>query len=49
MSDAPKKCAHASCSCTVPAGQKFCCQMCEDSKDVTDLSCDCKHPGCSEM
>jgi hypothetical protein len=45
MSDA-KKCAHASCSCVCNDGKKYCSQLCEDSKDVTDLKCDCKHPGC---
>jgi len=41
-----KKCAHASCTCIVPEGQKYCSEICEDSTDVTELSCDCKHPGC---
>jgi hypothetical protein len=43
----PKKCAHTSCSCTVPEGQKYCSQMCEDSKGFMTLKCDCKHPSCS--
>jgi hypothetical protein len=42
-----KKCAHTACSCTVPDGKKYCSQMCEDSKSVTSLKCDCKHPACS--
>ena len=42
-----KKCAHASCSCLVTDGKKYCSQMCEDSKGVTELACDCKHPGCT--
>ena len=42
-----KKCAHASCSCMVSDGKKYCSQMCEDSKGVTELACDCKHPGCT--
>jgi hypothetical protein len=45
MSEA-KKCAHVSCSCICSDGKKFCSQLCEDSKGVTDLKCDCKHPGC---
>jgi hypothetical protein len=46
MSDV-KKCAHASCSCTVSDGKKFCSQSCEDSADVTELGCDCDHPSCN--
>ncbi len=45
MSEA-KKCAHASCSCAVPADKKFCSQMCEDSAATTSIACDCKHPAC---
>jgi hypothetical protein len=47
MSDhAPKKCAHAACSCTVTEG-KYCSQMCQDSHAYTGLTCDCKHPACT--
>jgi len=42
----PKKCAHAMCTCIVPADKKFCSQICEDSVGMTALGCDCKHPGC---
>jgi hypothetical protein len=42
-----KKCAHASCSCMVTDGKKYCSEICEDSKDLTELACDCKHPGCT--
>ena len=42
-----KKCAHGPCSCVVPEGKKYCSQMCEDSKGVTSIKCDCKHAGCS--
>jgi hypothetical protein len=45
----PKKCAHASCSCIVTDGKTYCSQICEDSKDVTELSCDCDHPACSKL
>jgi len=43
----PKKCAHVGCSCIVADGSKYCSQICEDSVGVTQLQCDCKHPGCS--
>jgi hypothetical protein len=42
-----KKCGHASCGCMV-TGKKFCCQMCEDSRKVTDLHCDCRHDECTK-
>lgn len=42
-----KKCAHASCSCNVAEGQKYCSQICEDSTSITELGCDCKHPACT--
>jgi hypothetical protein len=31
----------------VPDDKKYCSQMCEDSKGVTSIKCDCKHPGCT--
>jgi hypothetical protein len=42
----PKKCAHEGCTCLVADGAKYCSQICEDSVGVTQLQCDCKHPGC---
>ncbi|CAN5648923.1 hypothetical protein BH10ACI4_BH10ACI4_02990 [soil metagenome] len=41
-----KKCEHKSCSCIAPAGKSYCSQICEDSKDLTTLKCDCEHSGC---
>jgi len=40
------KCAHPACSCIAPEGKKYCSEICEDSKGVTELACDYKHPGC---
>jgi hypothetical protein len=42
----PKKCAHAMCSCLAAEGSTYCSTLCEDSKDLTTLACDCKHPAC---
>ena len=42
-----QKCAHPSCSCQVPIGTKYCSQHCEDADGVTEISCDCGHPGCA--
>ncbi len=41
-----KKCAHESCSCIAPAGEKYCSRLCEDSKGITTLKCECEHSGC---
>jgi hypothetical protein len=41
-----KKCAHELCNCIVPSGEKYCSTVCEDSKDVTTLECECNHAGC---
>lgn len=45
MSETVKKCAHDLCKCLV-TDKKYCSTFCEDSKDVTALECDCKHPAC---
>lgn len=42
-----KKCAHPACGCQVPAGQKYCSTKCESAKQMTELMCQCDHPGCS--
>jgi hypothetical protein len=45
----PQKCAHPACTCRVPADGpfgKFCSEHCQEAKDLTELKCDCKHPGC---
>jgi hypothetical protein len=45
------KCAYQLCTCEVtgdgPWG-KYCSPLCEEAGDgdVTELLCDCKHPGC---
>ena len=45
--EAGKKCAHESCSCTAPDGEKYCSAACEAAKDITQLACQCGHSGCS--
>ena len=48
--NAHEKCAHDSCKCTVsghgPFG-KYCSEHCQDNAELTELRCDCGHPGCS--
>jgi metallothionein len=41
-----KKCAHPACSCIAPDKQKYCSQICQDSKNVTALACHCDHSAC---
>ena len=44
-----EKCAHQSCLCLVSEGGEFgayCSAHCQDAKDLTELRCECGHPGC---
>lgn len=41
-----KKCAHPACNCPVTDGKKYCSTKCESSKSMTELACQCDHPGC---
>ena len=46
------KCAHPACNCTVAKGGpfgKYCSEHCKEARDIIELHCDCKHPGCSEV
>jgi hypothetical protein len=47
MSDEKKKCAHDTCSCMAAPGSKYCSTICEDSKALTTLKCDCGHADCA--
>jgi len=42
-----RKCAHPACGCQVPEGQKYCSTKCESAKKMTELMCQCDHPGCA--
>jgi hypothetical protein len=44
--DETKKCAHELCSCVAAEGSKYCSLSCEESKDTTEIACECGHPGC---
>ena len=40
---------HPACSCTVSKGGdfgKYCSEHCKEMRDVTELRCGCRHPGC---
>ena len=40
-------CAHPSCSCPVPKGEKYCSTYCHDAADTMEISCNCEHAGCA--
>jgi hypothetical protein len=42
----PKKCKHAACNCMTTDGKDYCGDRCKDSKKITELVCQCNHPGC---
>ena len=49
MAKSSEKCAHQSCVCMVPENGEFgayCSAHCQDAKDLTELRCECGHPGC---
>jgi hypothetical protein len=41
-----KKCAHPTCDCIPPEKQKYCSEVCEDAKNITEFTCQCDHPAC---
>lgn len=49
MADNDNKCGHDICLCAVTDDAEYCSQHCEDAadQDLTEISCDCGHPGCS--
>jgi len=42
----PKKCAHQGCECNARPGSKYCGEYCEKAGTMTELHCNCGHPGC---
>jgi metallothionein len=42
-----QKCKHPSCSCPAAPGKEYCGQTCQNAKGMTELGCNCGHPGCS--
>jgi len=43
---ADRKCAHDGCSCMARPGSKYCSDYCERAGTMTELHCNCQHPGC---
>jgi hypothetical protein len=44
-----KKCAHPACNCILPEGEKYCSTYCHDAGTLTELACNCPHPGCADL
>ena len=42
------KCAHTPCGCPVGEGEKYCSMYCQDSGNLTELTCNCGHRGCAQ-
>ena len=42
------KCGHDACACPISGEQEYCSDHCENAadQDITEISCDCGHPGC---
>ena len=43
-----KKCKNRPCSCIAAEGRDYCSQACQDSKNATELVCQCGHAGCGD-
>jgi hypothetical protein len=43
------RCGHDGCLCVVPNDAEYCSQHCETAadQDITEIRCDCGHPGCA--
>ena len=41
-----EKCAHPYCSCLADEDSEYCSPICEESRDTTEIFCDCGHAGC---
>jgi hypothetical protein len=41
-----EKCQHPACNCVPPEGESFCSVSCKDAGEITELVCQCGHPGC---
>jgi hypothetical protein len=44
------KCAHPACQCSVGANGpfgKYCSEHCKEAGELSELRCECGHPGCN--
>lgn len=49
MADENNRCGHEMCGCAVGEDEEYCSPQCEAAgeEDMTDIACNCGHPGCS--
>jgi hypothetical protein len=47
MAENAQKCKHPSCTCMVKKGEKYCSEYCHDAGSTMEISCNCRHAGCS--
>ena len=40
------KCAHPACGCAAEKDTDYCSQSCKDAAALTEIACQCGHPGC---
>jgi len=45
----PMKCEHTACNCAAAPGKNHCSDTCADAKATPELTCQCKHPECSDV
>jgi len=41
-----EKCAHPYCSCPAAEDSQYCSTICEESRETTEIFCDCGHADC---
>ena len=46
-SETSPKCAHPACGCLTIKDSKYCSQSCQEAADLTEIACQCGHPGCA--
>jgi len=44
--DTSTKCAHPECGCAPDDSSKYCSDSCKEAADLTEIACQCGHPGC---
>lgn len=41
-----EKCTHPACGCSTREDSEYCSQSCKEAADLTEIACQCGHPGC---
>jgi len=45
--ETPTKCVHPACVCPTQTDNNYCSQSCEDAAGLSEIACQCGHPGCA--